>query len=92
LTVSKLLITQEAGSNIEHIQNGLKSALSDPKGEVRKAALECVAYILSYISPKYLKQCESQLVSYLLIGLNDETPEIAERCKILIEECGQKIR
>lgn len=39
ITISKLLITEGAGGNFEHIQNCLKSALSDSKVEVRKSAL-----------------------------------------------------
>ena len=70
-TISRLLITSEAGSHFEHLQLGLKSALSDPKGEVRKAGMESVAYLLKYMAPKYLKQCEALLVSYLLVGLSD---------------------
>jgi len=91
LTISRLLITTEAGSHLEHLQLGLKAALSDAKGEVRKAAMECVAYLLNYMAPKYLKQSEALLVSYLLVGLNDENGEISEKCKGLLEECGVKI-
>ena len=71
LTLSKLLVTTDAGSHIEHVQLGLKESLSDAKIEVRKAAIECIGHLLKYLAPKYMKQCESQLVSFMLIGLND---------------------
>lgn len=54
--------------------------------------MECVAYLLNYMAPKYLKQCEALLVSYLLVGLSDENPDITQRCKGLLEECGGNIQ
>lgn len=72
ITLSRLLITEGAGGNFEHVQTALKLALNDPKTEVRKAALECAAYLLKYMAPKFLKQYEAALVSCLLAGLSDE--------------------
>jgi hypothetical protein len=69
--LGKLLVTEGAGGNFQYIQNGLKGALGDGKVEVRKATFECVGYLLKYMSPKYIKQYESNLVSFLLVGLSD---------------------
>jgi hypothetical protein len=85
-------VVPDAGAHIEHLQLGLKGSLSDPKIEVRRAALECVAYLLNYMGPKYLKQSEPTLVSYMLIGLNDQNLDNVLRCRSLLEEVGQSIR
>ena len=92
LTISRLLVTPDAAAHMEHLQVGLKASLSDSKIDVRKAALECIAYLLNYLSPKYLKQCEANLVSFMLMGLNDEHLENAEKCRTLLEKCGSSIR
>lgn len=85
MTVSRLMVTSDAGNHMEHIQPALKTSVSDPKVDVRKAAIECIAYLLNYMAVKYLKHCEAQLVSYMLIGLSDENPGNVERCKTLLE-------
>lgn len=92
VTLSKLLVTEGAGGNFEHVSVGIKAALSDPKAEVRRAAFECAAHLLKYSAPKYLKQNEPTLLSFLLGGLNDETQENVQRALALLEECGQSIR
>jgi hypothetical protein len=92
ITISRLLIAEGAGGNFEHVQVSLKLSLSDSKIEVRKSALECAAYLLKYMAPKYLKQYEAALVSFLLAGLNDESPENIKICIKLLEECGESIR
>ncbi len=74
VTIGRLLITEGAGGNFEHVQTSLKVTLADAKTEVRKAAFDCVAHLLKYMAPKYLKQYEATLVSYLLYGLSDESP------------------
>ena len=71
VTIGRLLITEGAGGNFEHVQTSLKVSLADAKTEVRKAAFDCVAHLLKYMAPKYLKQYEATLVSYLLYGLSD---------------------
>lgn len=38
LTLGRILITEGAGGNFEHVQVPLKHSLADPKTEVRKAA------------------------------------------------------
>lgn len=38
LTLGRILITEGAGGNFEHVQVPLKLSLADPKTEVRKAA------------------------------------------------------
>ena len=70
-TISELLITHDAGSNLEFLQQGIKASFSDPKTEVRRTAQKCVGHLLKYLAPKYIKQYEATLVSYLRIGLND---------------------
>jgi hypothetical protein len=92
ITLSRILITEGAGGNFEHVQVALKLSLADPKTEVRKAALECAAYLLKYMAPKFLKQYEAALVSCLLAGLSDEQEEIIRLCMRLLEECGESIR
>lgn len=92
LTISRIMVTSEAGNNIEHLQLALKTSVSDPKVEVRKAAIECIAYLLNYMAVKYLKHCEANLVSYMLIALNDENPENSNRCRGLLDECGSSLR
>lgn len=92
VTIGKLLITEGAGGNFEHVQTSLKLSLADPKHEVRKSALECAAYLVKYMAPKYLKQYEAALVSFLLAGLNDEQKEIVSLCAGLLEQCGNSIR
>ena len=83
-SLAKLLITESAGGNFEHVQVGLKAALTDPKSDVRKAALECTAHLIKYLAPKYLKIHEAALVSFLLCGLNDENPENVLRAEKLM--------
>ena len=73
ITLSRLLVTEGAGNNLEHLLNGIKTSLSDPKIEVRKTAFDSIGYLLKYLAPKYLKQFEANLVSLLLIGLSDES-------------------
>lgn len=85
ITVSRLLVTEGAGGNFEHIQVALKSSLADPKIDVRKTALESVAFLLKYMAPKFLKQYESNLVAFLLSGLSDENPSNVDLCKQLLE-------
>jgi hypothetical protein len=92
LTISRIMITSEAGTNIEHIQLPLKASVSDPKIEVRRAAIECIAYLLNYMAVKYLKHCEAHLVSYMLIALNDDNPENSDRCRALMDQCGSSLK
>ena len=84
LTISRIMVTSDAGTHIEHLQLALKASISDPKIEVRRAAIECVAYLLSYMAVKYLKHCEAHLVSYMLVALNDENSENSDRCRCLL--------
>lgn len=92
ITISNLLSTDGAGGNFEHVQQKIKGILSDPKIEVRKAAYECIASITKCIAPKYLKQYEAILVSFLLSGLSDESAENIGLCIKLLEECGESIK
>lgn len=92
ITIGKLLITEGAGGNFEHVQTSLKLSLADPKHEVRKSALECAAYLAKYMAPKYLKQYEAALVSFLLAGLNDENQGIVTLCMELLDQCGNSIQ
>ena len=73
------------------MQVGLKVSLSDAKVDVRKAALDCSANLLKYMAPKYLKQYEAALVSFLLTGLDDESEDNVKRSMELLEECGSSI-
>jgi hypothetical protein len=91
-TLAKLLVTEAAGTNFEHVSVGIKAALSDPKADVRRAALDCAAHLLKYSAPKYLKLNEPTLLSFLLGGLNDDSPDNIQRALALLEECGQSIR
>jgi hypothetical protein len=84
-TISRILITEGAGGNFEHVQLSLKLSLADAKVEVRKSALECAAYLIKYMAPKFLKQYEAALVSFLLAGLNDESPDNIKICIKLLE-------
>jgi hypothetical protein len=69
-----VLVTDGAGANFEYAKVNLKKTLGDKKKEVRDAAYECVAHLLLFFGPKYLKEFEAQLVGFLLVGLEDESP------------------
>lgn len=54
-------------------------------GDVRKATFECVSKLINYFSLKSLSAYEGSLVGILLNGLSDESPEIVELTKNLID-------
>jgi hypothetical protein len=69
-----VLVTDGAGGSFEYVKVNLKKTLSDKKKEVRNAAYECVAHLLLFFGPKYMKEYEAQLIGFLLVGLEDDSP------------------
>lgn len=63
----------------------MKCAISDAKPEVRKTCFESIGFLLKFMAPKFLRQYESTLVSYLLMGLSDENLENSILCQRLLE-------
>ena len=68
-SLGNLLITEGAGAYFEHAKEAIKARFSDSKKEVRLSCLECTARLLCYMAPKYLKEHEATIISYMLIGL-----------------------
>lgn len=66
--------------------------MNDRSQDVRTAFYEVLRHWMTNMELQSLRDVEHHLILFLLNGLSDENSDIAESCKVFLEEHGKRMK